>query len=299
MTNRYQERLSKKIRYSLEWLVVYLAYGLFRLLGMKNASALGGAIAQFVGGLLPVNELARKNMKSALPDLSDDEININLKKMWNNLGRNFAELRYLNSLDIDGQILELEGEEYLKQFARHEKGPLVATAHFGQWELLPRIYKKAGLKATIIYRAANNPMVNSELQKHRLDPDLNFVPKGRQGARAMLSGLKKGHCVTLLNDQKLNNGVTIPFFGHDAMTATAVAEFALKLNIPIYPVRVERLGIQKFRIVISPPLQYVRTGDKSKDQRAVLVALNNEYEKWIRQRPDHWFWVHKRWPDIN
>lgn len=162
---------------------------------------------------------------------------------------------------------------------------------------MPRIYKHAGLKATVIYRAANNPMVNAELQQHRIDPDFDFVPKGRQGARAMLSGLKKGHCVTLLNDQKLNNGVPVPFFGRDAMTATAVAEFALKLNIPIYPVRVERLGVMKFRIVISPPLEFVRTGDKAADQKAVLMALNREYESWISQRPDHWFWVHKRWPD--
>lgn len=112
----------KKIRYGLEWLAVYLAFALFGLLGMKNASALGGRIVQFIGRFLPVNDLARRNMKRALPHLSDAEIEANLTKMWNNLGRNFAELRYLNHLKIDGTVLELEGGEYLEQFRDAEKG---------------------------------------------------------------------------------------------------------------------------------------------------------------------------------
>jgi Kdo2-lipid IVA lauroyltransferase/acyltransferase len=264
---------------------------------MKKASAFGGKLAESIGPFLSIDALARRNMQKALPHLTETEIDTFVKGMWNNIGRCFAELQFLKELNIDGDNISLEGEEYLDQLRNEGKGSIAVTAHFGQWELLSALYKHAGLQVTAIYREANNPLVEKEIQKHRADPLFEWVPKGRAGARAMLRGLKQGRVVTTMNDQKLNNGIAVPFFGRNAMTATAVAEFSLNRQVPIIPVRAERLENQKFKLVVSAPLVFERTGNRQEDIKSILLALNSEYENWITSRPDLWLWVHNRWPD--
>ena len=98
-------------------------------------------------------------------------------------------------------------------------------------------------------------------------------------------------------DQKLNEGVPVPFFGRDAMTAPAIAELALRHAAPLVPVRVSREPRARFRVHLFEPVEVARTGDRDADTRAVLTAINETLEGWIREKPDHWLWIHRRWPD--
>jgi KDO2-lipid IV(A) lauroyltransferase len=116
------------------------------------------------------------------------------------------------------------------------------------------------------------------------------------GAREIISILKKGEHVGMLVDQKLNEGMAIPFFGRDAMTAEAVALFALRIKCKLYPARIERLHGVHFRFSIYPPLHVENTGDREKDVRKVLTDINMLLESWIRERPEQWLWTHRRWP---
>jgi KDO2-lipid IV(A) lauroyltransferase len=108
---------------------------------------------------------------------------------------------------------------------------------------------------------------------------------------------RSGGVLALLVDQKLNEGMAVPFFGRDAMTAPAVAHFALKFGMPIYPSRVERLKGARFRVTVYPPMQMTPTGDLEQDTRRVLTDMNRQLEGWIRERPEQWLWIHKRWPE--
>jgi KDO2-lipid IV(A) lauroyltransferase len=92
----------------------------------------------------------------------------------------------------------------------------------------------------------------------------------------------------------MNDGIPVPFFGHPAMTAPALAEFALRYDLPLIPARVVRKrGGAYFNAKVYPPLEFTRTGDKEKD---IMTAVNAMIESWVREYPDQWFWVHKRWP---
>jgi KDO2-lipid IV(A) lauroyltransferase len=101
----------------------------------------------------------------------------------------------------------------------------------------------------------------------------------------------------MLVDQKMNDGIPVPFFGRDAMTAPALAKFALHFNCAVVPVRVDRLPHARFRITAEPPLAYERTGDAPRDELALMAQVNQVLERWIREQPDHWFWLHRRWPE--
>jgi KDO2-lipid IV(A) lauroyltransferase len=284
------------LKHRLEWIGVRFFYASFEFLGRHKASRFGGWLARKIGPLLSVDKLARKNMKLALPQLSDREIEEYLTLMWDNLGRNVGELSYIKEIMLDPSALEVVGQEYIDIQEASGKGAFFVTAHYGPWELVGMIGKLSKTSTMGIYRAANNPLVDEFFQSWRIDPDYAFAPKGNAGARAILKFIKQKGKVILLNDQKTNTGIAVPFFGRDAMTAPAIAEIAYKKDVPIYPMRAERLEDGKFRLTIYPSLDLPRSGNTEEDVFAVLKSINEIFEDWITERPDHWFWVHNRWP---
>ncbi|NBO19804.1 MAG: lauroyl acyltransferase, partial [Proteobacteria bacterium] len=86
--------------------------------------------------------------------------------------------------------------------------------------------------------------------------------------------------------------------GRPAMTAPALAEIALRFDLPIIPARVIRLKGAHFRIIVSPPLPYEKTGDTAADVQAIMLKVNQIVEEWVREYPSQWFWVHRRWPKL-
>lgn len=288
---------SKKLRYRLEWLVVRFAFWLFHLIGRKRASGFGSWLARKIGPQMKVHELARNNMKRAIPELSAQQIDTHLIEMWDNLGRNAAEFPFAGQLDASTPDVELIGTEILDQIARNGKSVFFLIAHYGPWELSIVVAKYLKGHTHVVYRAANNPLVDEFFQSARLQEGYSFIPKGRSGAKAILKAIKSNEAVAMLNDQKQNSGLPIPFFGRDAMTAQPLAELSCKYEIPIYPVKPERLENGDLRLTVQNPIFPPSTGDRKADVVSLLTTINELYESWIREKPGHWFWVHNRWPD--
>jgi KDO2-lipid IV(A) lauroyltransferase len=127
----------------------------------------------------------------------------------------------------------------------------------------------------------------------------NAVPmfaKGAAGARAAMGHLREGGVLAMLVDQKMNDGIAVPFFGHTAMTPAAAAAFALRFRCPILPALAERLGPARFRVICEAPLPLPDTGDRQADIATLTTSLNACLERWIRARPEQWLWLHRRWP---
>jgi Kdo2-lipid IVA lauroyltransferase/acyltransferase len=101
----------------------------------------------------------------------------------------------------------------------------------------------------------------------------------------------------MLADQKLNDGIPVPFFGRPAMTTSALASLALRFDCDVLPARVERLRGAHFRLTVFPALPLPRSGKPQADVAALMGQVNAILESWIRDRPGEWFWVHRRWPD--
>jgi KDO2-lipid IV(A) lauroyltransferase len=124
-----------------------------------------------------------------------------------------------------------------------------------------------------------------------------LIPKGAVAARRAIATLRRGAHLTMLADQKMNDGVAVPFFGRPAMTAPALATLALRFDCDVLPARVERLRGAHFRLTVFPPLALPRSGDPQVDAAALMAQVNATLERWVRDRPEQWFWVHRRWPD--
>jgi KDO2-lipid IV(A) lauroyltransferase len=276
----------------------YLGLVLFRALPLEAASSLGGWLGRHLGPRFSVHRLAARNLGRALPELSADEQARALDGMWDNLGRVLAEYAHLGDMRLDrpgqaGQI-EVIGSEHIE--AIRGRPAIFFSAHYGNWELPSLVAKGHGLPLVHVYRAANNPLTEALLRRLRQPVGGRHIPKGAEAAREMIRALKRNEPLALLVDQKLNNGIAVPFFGRDAMTAPAIAEFALRFGCPVVPVHTERLGGARFRVTVEPPITFPRTDDNAADVYNALLTINQKIEDWIRARPDHWFWVHRRWP---
>ena len=125
------------------------------------------------------------------------------------------------------------------------------------------------------------------------------IPKGKRGARDLIETLKDGRSLAMLVDQKLNDGISAPFLGKEAMTAPTPARLSLKFDAPILPVSVERLGGAHFRVAIRPQIEFTPTGDTADDVLGLTTRINEVIEQDVRERPGEWLWLHRRWPKEN
>jgi KDO2-lipid IV(A) lauroyltransferase len=291
-------RSLRRLRHLVEGALAWLAFALVARLPRPRAAALAAAVARALGPRLPVSRTARRNLAAAMPELAARDIERVVAGMWDNLGRLAAEYPHLAAIDClvaDGPV-ELVGREVVEEL-RTRGGPvLFVSAHFGNWEILPLMAGQLGMPVHYVYRPANNPVVEGLVQRFRGATLGAYHPKGAAAARGLVAAIKRGEHVAMLADQKLNDGVAIPFFGRPAMTAPAPAELALRFALPIVPVKVERAPGARFRVTVHPPLAAPEGGDRAVAVAAVLGRINAAFEAWIRARPDHWLWLHRRWP---
>ena len=267
-------------------------------LPIDAASALGGALARHIGPWLGVSKRARRNLRAALPELSAREIERVLRGMWDNLGRVAAEYPHLPRVRIfpAGGRVETSGIEHLDRAIAAGRPVIIFGGHLGNWEIAARAAGQYGIDVAQIYRAANNPLVDRMIARFR-GTGSEFIPKGAIASRRALAALRRGAHLTLLVDQKLNDGIPVPFFGRPAMTAPALALLALHFDCAVLPARVERLQGAHFRLTIHPPLPLPKSGERAADVAGLMEAVNRTLETWIRERPEQWFWLHRRWPD--
>lgn len=286
----------KELRQRLEAFAARAVWGVFAALPLDAASGLGGWLGRRIGPLLGgVNRVARRNLKAAFPEKSPAEIEAIIKDMWEHLGRVAGEFSHLKT--IATERVELIGGEYIDLLRDDGKAGIFISGHMGNWELSGAVAALRGLPLHLIYRAANNPWVEDLYRKGRADASSALIQKGPEGARQTLAVLKAGGHLGMLVDQKMNDGVPIPFFGRDAMTAPAQAALATKFKCPLVPARIERLRSANFRMTILPPMEMPATGDGHEDRRILLTRINALFEGWIRERPEQWLWVHRRWPE--
>ena len=191
--------------------------------------------------------------------------------------------------------VEIVGIEHIEMARDSGRPALLFSGHIANWEI-PAIRQRTGLDLHVVYRKPNNPGVDRLLRYARSSGCIGQIQKGSDGAREIVSVLRKGGAIGMLVDQKLNEGLPIPFFGRDAMTAPAIAHFALKFKCPIYPYRVERFSDSRYRITILEALAIENTGCKLDDVKRILTDINALLEGWIRATPEQWLWIHRRWP---
>ena len=274
---------------------VYTFYSLLRCLGLQGSRHFLGRITGTLGPLLAKSKSAYGNLEKIFPQLSQKQRREIVKGMWQNLGYVVAEYAHLEKIHLlPHPNIRVEGLEHLLALKEDGKPGLIFTGHLGNWELVSLLCTQVGVPTAQVYRAANNPLVNRLIRRVQSVSGAHLIPRGAEGGRRSIEALRRGEHLILLVDQKMNNGISVPFFGHEAMTAPGLARLAERFSCPVLPIQVAREGMDGFVITCHPPLAF--DPGASAPHRAFMARVHGHLERWITAHPDQWLWLHNRWP---
>src|SRR5216684_294631 len=269
---------------------------------IKTAN-LFGWITRSIGPMMREQRIGRANLTAAFPEKSPEEIETILAGVWDNLGRvgaEFAHLDHIWELDPahpeDGRIeVGLRSLELFAQLRLDAKPALIFASHLGNWELPALAAVAHGLDAAILYRRPNIASADRIVQKIRAVNMGTLIPAGRDAPLKLAAALQNGQHVGMLVDQYLTNGVEVTFFGRKTRANPMLARLLRQIECPIHGVRIIRLPGHRFRGELSEEVQPLRDAAGQIDIQGTMQAVTAVIEGWIREYPDQWLWVHRRW----
>jgi KDO2-lipid IV(A) lauroyltransferase len=266
-------------------------------MGLDRASDFCSKLARFIGPYLKVTAIARDNVNKAL-SLKPHELDEFIDNLWDNFGRFIAEFAFVNTIDQKELLkrIQVHGIEKLEKYKEENKPFILMLCHQANWDFLIRKMNDLYPKFAIIYRKANNEYVDKAILKSRgKHKYIRMIPKGRSGARDIIKAIKDKYSIAMLVDQKMDEGIEVPFFGRPAMTPNAMAKISMQYDYPIIPCQIIRTNKSNFRISIQDPLEYTISGDDKQDSYNIMLQVNKTIEGWVREYPAQWFWFHNRW----
>ncbi|HZR45561.1 MAG TPA: lysophospholipid acyltransferase family protein [Candidatus Manganitrophaceae bacterium] len=243
-------------------------------------------------------EIALNNLASALGrEKSEKERKQIARGSFENLGRSVAEICRLQravSPDLQKRI-EIEGWDHYRSALDQGKGVICLTAHFGNWELAPAALSFHDFQMYFVARALDNPYLNRMLNAWR-ERNGNRILNKKTASDEIVRLLRKGATVGFLLDQNTarKEAVFVDYFGMPAATHKGLAILALRTGAPVVPAFIIRQE-ERHKLIIEKPLEPVRTGRLQNDIYETTALFTKKIESYVRQYPDQWLWVHRRW----
>jgi KDO2-lipid IV(A) lauroyltransferase len=306
MARRRRRRGSRLRRFGdavLGFLTVH-ALRAIRLFNPNTMANLGGAVLRTIGPFLPEHRVGRANLTAAFPDKSAAEIEKILRGVWDNLGRVAAEFAHIDRLwDYDrehgrGRILNSDETERIAIRLRDDGKPaLVFSAHLANWEIGavgPHAY---GIDTTVLYRRPNLPAVSDAVIEMRRGVMGTLIPTSMDAPVRLAEALQRGSHVAMLVDQYATQGVPVTFFGRRTRANALIARLARQVDCPIHGIRVIRRPGDRFQLIVTEAIEAPRDAQGKIDVEATMQVITGVVEGWIREHPEQWLWLHRRWRD--
>ena len=262
------------------------------------------ATGKFIGRLIFIllrnrKKVALSNIKRVFIDFSDEKIKATAKSNFEKLGINVIEFLLMPFIK-DREIPErftVEGKEFFEEALRKGKGAIALGFHFGNWEVTGIISKLLGHNIVALARPLKKQvLLNNFLNNLRESTGLTIIVNENTGKEVMRL-LKENKIVAILGDQreKSSRGVFVELFGTKVPTSKGTAMIAMKTGAPVIPVYAVRKGFLRYTFVCGNPIEMERTGNIGELIEKNTRKINAFLETIIKQYPDEWFWVHRRW----
>jgi KDO2-lipid IV(A) lauroyltransferase len=275
-----------------------------RLINVDIMSNFAGGLMRQLGPWLPEHRTGRANLALAFPEKSAAEIEHILRGVWDNLGRVGAEFAHVDRLwDFDtsrrnraSRIIDSdESEARLQRMRATGKSALIFSAHLANWELAAVGAKSYGLDTTILYRRPNLRAVSELVTHFRSGCMGTLVPTGLDAPLKLAEALQRGSHVALLVDQYTTQGVPVTFFGRQTKANPLIARLARQIACPIHGIRVVRHPGNRFQMHLTDAIEPARDAEGQIDVARTMQIITDVVESWVREHPDQWLWLHRRW----
>jgi len=263
-----------------------------------------GRIARLVGPALREQRIGRANLTAAFPEKSPEEIERILAGVWDNLGRVGAEFAHIDHIwdydeekpDGNGRIeIPMRTDQLFRMLRTDGKPALIFASHLANWELPALAAVAHRLDAAILYRRPNIASADRAIQKMRQVNMGTLIPAGRDAPFRLAEALQKGQHVAMLVDQYLAGGVEVTFFGRKTKANPMLARLLRRIECPVHGVRIVRLLGNRFRAELTEEIPPVRDADGNIDIQGMTQAVTSVVEGWVREHPEQWLWLHRRW----
>jgi Kdo2-lipid IVA lauroyltransferase/acyltransferase len=274
-----------------------------RYFDADKTARLFGRMMRLIGPMTREQRIGRANLTAAFPEKSPQEIETILAGVWDNLGRLGAEFAHLDHLwerdlapPFSGRIeIGPRTQELFVQLQLDGKPALIFAGHLGNWELPAVAATARGLDTTILFRRPNSMSANRIIEELRAVKMGTLIPAGRDAPLRLADALQKGQHVAILVDQYFTNGVDVTFFGRKTKANPTLARLLRQIECPVHGVRVIRLPGNRFRAELSEEIEPVRDEAGQIDVQGTMQVITSVVEGWIREYPDQWLWLHRRW----
>ena len=282
----------KLINYFLQAAFVYLFFFIGRILGLTLSRKLFSFLFFLAGPFFKSKKIIEKNLTIFSPNISVSDKNKIAKNMWRNYGMTFIEYIFLDYFWKKKFDIKVVGENNISDSVINNKQLIFISGHFANFELMSMEITKRNINLATIYRPLNNIFLNSfmvYLRKKYICK--NQIKKGILGVKQTIEYIKKKNSIALMIDQRLGEGEKINFFGKPALTTTLPARLAIKYDLQIIPVFIERTKDNQFTIEFQKGIN-----PKNFENKLDLTKkLNHILEEMIIKNPDQWIWTHNRW----
>ncbi len=293
-------RWSKPIEYWFARQLVQSMAAVGRVTSPGAIRAIGRRLGDGCWRLMPrYRKVAMANLRRAYGQEWDEaRIKATARESFRHTGMTLAEffLRQprITPEEIDREV-RFEGQEHYEAAFARGKGVLLITAHYGNWEMMGPRLATAGYPVSAISRTADDPGLERMIETNRTRSGLKQIPR-RQAAREGLGALRRNEILAILLDQNtLDGGIFVPFYGCPASTATGPAVFALKTGAAIVPTFCIREADGTHTMKAWPAILPQPTGNRSLDVYHLTAGITRVIEQQIRERPELWLWLHNRW----
>ena len=279
----------------IQYIPIWIGLHIGRLMPFK----MRGAFFAWLGGsLIPLVPGSRKRilngLKRVYPDMAEQDALILCKKIGQNGGRTISEILFNASYKKHLDLFDAKGPgiDILHKAKAEGTGAIIVSAHFGQWEAIRHYLKSQDMETGAVYRENSNPWYEEHFLEGIRQGGAPIVAKSSSGSLKMVKHLRKGGFFALLVDQKFQSGHVIPFLGIDALTPTAAAELALRYKLPLVPAFGTRddNGLN-IHVEFEEPIEHT-------DALTMTREVNDRISARIMDKPEQWYWLHKRWEDV-
>ena len=301
-------RLRRRIHVPRDIVAGVFGVGLLRFVRRFDpirSSELSARLMRRIGPLTKYHRIGRQNLALAFPDKSTAERDALLMGVWDNLGRTVGEYPHLDRLwDFDwehphaGHVVSDDAAVF-DQLRDDGRPGVIFAAHLGNWELPALLTALYGFKGGVVYRAPNNARVAAEVKRIRAGLMGQLIPSGIEGVIVARTILEDGGHVGMLVDQHSRTGTPVTFFGRECLANPLLARLARLYDCPIVGVRAVRLPDHRFRIAAAGPIDPPRDAKGRIDEQATMQVITSIIEGWVREHPEQWLWLHRRWRKLS
>ena len=281
----------KKISYFFQAVIIYLFFFVGKLIGLNLSKKIFAFLFKRLGPLFKSKSIIEKNLTNFNSNLTNEQRENIISSMWENYGITFIEYIFLKLFKEKNDLVEVTRSDILNKIPSN-KPVVFVSGHFSNFELMSMEITKRKVKLATIYRPLNNFFLNPLMEYIRKKYVCkNQIKKGIGGVKESIQYIKAGYSIALMIDQRVSEGERLNFFNQPALTTTLPAQLALKFELPIIPVFIERRKNGTYKIEFYNEI----TSKNFKNKIELTQKLNSILEEMIKKNPNEWIWTHNRW----